>query len=233
MLSNLFIMITCPENAVWFVRSKTVLNAAVTTTIYSTTTADAIDAIPIADSHYHWWIPARSMNATTNDCNDHNSLLWLWPCRAPIQQRSWSTLVNSCTLVTILTNFLTSQDCIAMSNDSRTALARFIGWSWESGARVLRNQKKIYRVDFFGKASFSGLTNYVIRHNSQNGNTVDTPITHSPRWTPQGIVFQGLWVWGGRLKKAFEKLQKNWEKSDKILDYVFILKLYYSPKKVS
>jgi hypothetical protein len=36
--------------------------------------------------------------------------------------------------------------------------------------RVLGNRKKIYRVDFFAKANFAGLTNYVIRHNPQNGN---------------------------------------------------------------
>jgi hypothetical protein len=30
--------------------------------------------------------------------------------------------------------------------------------------RVLGNRKKIYRVNFFCKASFSGLTNYVIRY---------------------------------------------------------------------
>jgi len=36
--------------------------------------------------------------------------------------------------------------------------------------RVLGNWKKIYRVDFFAKASFTGLTNYIIRHNSKNGN---------------------------------------------------------------
>jgi hypothetical protein len=41
--------------------------------------------------------------------------------------------------------------------------------------RVLRNRKKIYRVDFFGKARFSGLTNYLIRHNSQNGNMMSLP----------------------------------------------------------
>jgi hypothetical protein len=32
--------------------------------------------------------------------------------------------------------------------------------------RVLGNWKKIYRVDFFAKASCVGLTNYVIRHTS-------------------------------------------------------------------
>ena len=33
-------------------------------------------------------------------------------------------------------------------------------------ARGHRHRKKIYRVDFFAKAFSSGLTNYVIRHNS-------------------------------------------------------------------
>ena len=51
-----------------------------------------------------------------------------------------------------------------------------------SHPRVLGNRKKIYRVDFFGKASFSGLTNYVIRHNSQNGNMMSLPWALCSRW---------------------------------------------------
>jgi hypothetical protein len=34
-------------------------------------------------------------------------------------------------------------------------------------ARGHRHRKKVYRVDFFVKAISSGLTNYIIRHNSQ------------------------------------------------------------------
>ena len=52
----------------------------------------------------------------------------------------------------------------------------------EKFARVLGNRKKKYRVDFFGKASFSGLTNYVIRHNSQNGNMMSLPWALCSRW---------------------------------------------------
>ena len=54
--------------------------------------------------------------------------------------------------------------------------------SWVPAPRVLGNRKKIYRVDFFGKASFSGLTNYVIRHNSQNGNMMSLPRALCSRW---------------------------------------------------
>jgi len=44
---------------------------------------------------------------------------------------------------------------------------------------VLRDRKKIYRVDFFAKASFAGLTNYIIRHNSKNGNMTSCPASQT------------------------------------------------------
>ena len=40
----------------------------------------------------------------------------------------------------------------------------------QSISRGHQDQKKIYRVNFFVKASSAGLTNYVIRHNSKKGN---------------------------------------------------------------
>ena len=109
-------------------------NATVTTTIDSTT----IDAIPIVDSHYYDQLPMsptrhnRQMRPpmTTTTCRD---------CYSDHVKHQLATmnfrsmLVNSCALVTIPTHFLTSQDCTAVSIDTRTALARFIGWSWELG----------------------------------------------------------------------------------------------------
>ena len=37
-------------------------------------------------------------------------------------------------------------------------------------SRGHQHRKKIYRVDFFAKASSAALTNYIIRHNSKKGN---------------------------------------------------------------
>ena len=41
-------------------------------------------------------------------------------------------------------------------------------------ARVHQHQKKIYSVDFFSKASWAELTNYVIRHISKYGNIMSS-----------------------------------------------------------
>ena len=69
--------------------------------------------------------------------------------------------------------------------------------------RVHRDRKKIYRVDFFDKASLAGLTNYVIRHNPQNGNMTSHPqalVRRKPTWLApvQGLYTEGdvikLWV---------------------------------------
>ncbi|KIJ91689.1 hypothetical protein K443DRAFT_61317, partial [Laccaria amethystina LaAM-08-1] len=39
--------------------------------------------------------------------------------------------------------------------------------------------------------------------------TVETPITHTVRWTIRAMAYQGLWVPGGRPKKVLKKSSKK------------------------
>ena len=54
--------------------------------------------------------------------------------------------------------------------------------------------------------------------------TVGTLLTHTHRWTVQSMGFQGLWVWGGKLKIEFKNGKKKSEKNGK--SSVFITKPY-------
>jgi len=106
--------------------------------LYNATATTTIDATAIdsCNSYRGFTLPRLpSMNQATYDRqtrppmtatpNNHN-LPRLRPHKVPIQQSRSSTLVNSCALVTIPTDFLTSQVCMAVSIDTRTALARFL-----------------------------------------------------------------------------------------------------------
>ena len=51
--------------------------------------------------------------------------------------------------------------------------------------------------------------------------TVEPLITHTPRWSPKCMGFQGLWVWRGMLKIDSKKSPKNPKKSGKKLGIIF------------
>jgi hypothetical protein len=53
--------------------------------------------------------------------------------------------------------------------------------------------------------------------------TVETPITHTVRWTIRAMAYQGLWVPGGRPKKVLKKSSKK----EKFRDQIFIAPLSY------
>ena len=53
--------------------------------------------------------------------------------------------MNAMILRALATNFLTSQDCTAVSIDTRTALARFIGWSWEDTYKRVHLNLKVWK----------------------------------------------------------------------------------------
>ena len=49
--------------------------------------------------------------------------------------------------------------------------------------------------------------------------TVEPLINHTPRWMAQGMGYQRLWLWGGRLKiSRFEKSQQ-FQKNQEIYVY--------------
>jgi hypothetical protein len=43
-------------------------------------------------------------------------------------------------------------------------------------------------------------------------NTVDSLITHTPRWTAQGMGYEGVWALRAEPKISFKKLRKNQKK---------------------
>ena len=48
--------------------------------------------------------------------------------------------------------------------------------------------------------------------------TVEPLVTHTPRWTAQGMRYEGLCIWRGMLKIGLKNHQKL-EKNQKILNY--------------
>ena len=54
--------------------------------------------------------------------------------------------------------------------------------------------------------------------------TVNSLITHTPRWTAQGMGYEGVWALRAGPKMTFEKLRKNQDNSEKNKSCVFITK---------